>query len=78
MADAVNVHEAKTGFSKLLKRVQLGEEIVIAKNGKPVARLIPFSAPAKVRKPGGAEGMITIRSDFDDPLPEDLQKAFED
>jgi prevent-host-death family protein len=78
MADAVNVHEAKTGFSKLLKRVQLGEEIVIAKAGKPVARLIPFSAPVKVRKPGGAEGMITIRSDFDDPLPEDLQKAFED
>jgi prevent-host-death family protein len=74
MADAVNVHEAKTGFSKLLKRVQPGEEIVIAKAGKPVARLIPFSAPAKVRKPGGPEGMITIRSDFDDPLSQKIFK----
>jgi prevent-host-death family protein len=78
MANALNIHEAKNQFSKLLKRVQLGEEIIIAKAGKPIARLVPFSAPAKVRKPGGAEGMITISPDFDDPLPEDLQKAFED
>jgi prevent-host-death family protein len=78
MADAVNVHEAKTRFSKLLKRVQLGEEIVIAKAGKPVARLIPFAPTALVRKPGTAKGMITMSDDFDAPLPEDLQRAFED
>jgi prevent-host-death family protein len=78
MNGAVNVHEAKTRFSKLLKRVQLGEEIVIAKAGKPVARLVPFAPAALVRKPGSARGMITISDDFDAPLPEDLQQAFED
>lgn len=78
MTDAVNVHEAKTRFSKLLKRVQLGEEIVIAKAGKPVARLVPFAPPALVRKPGTAKGLITISDDFDAPLPEQLRKAFED
>ncbi len=78
MAMAVNIHEAKTQFSKLLKRVQLGEEIVISKAGKPIARLVPFPAPALVRKPGTAKGMITMSADFDAPLPEDLQKAFED
>ncbi len=78
MAMAVNIHEAKTQFSKLLKRVQLGEEIVISKAGKPIARLVPFPAPALVRKPGTAKGMITMSADFDAPLPEDLQNAFED
>jgi prevent-host-death family protein len=74
----VNIHEAKTQFSKLLKRAQLGEEVIIAKAGKPIARLVPFVAHPLVRKPGGAEGMITMSADFDAPLPEDLQRAFED
>jgi prevent-host-death family protein len=78
MAIAINIHEAKTGFSKLLKRVQLGEEIVIAKAGKPIARLVPFAVPPLVRKAGTAKGMVTMSADFDAPLPEDLQKAFED
>ncbi len=77
MTGAVNVHEAKTRFSKLLKRVQLGEEIVIAKAGRPVARLVPFAQRAAARKPGTAKGRITIRADFDAPLPEEIQKAFE-
>jgi prevent-host-death family protein len=55
MASTVNIHEAKTQFSKLLKRVQLGEEIIIAKAGKPLTRLVPFAAHPLVRKPGGAE-----------------------
>ena len=55
----------------------LGEEIVIAKAGKPVARLVPFAPTGLVRKPGTAKGMITMSDDFDAPLPEDLQKAFE-
>lgn len=76
MAGAVNVHEAKTCFSKLLRRVHLGEEIIIAKAGKPVARLVPFS-PTADRKPGTAKGLITVRSDFDAPLPEEIRKAFE-
>lgn len=77
MAGSVNVHEAKTGFSKLLKRVQLGEEIVIAKAGKPVARLVPFGERRSARKPGAARELIKISADFDAPLPEDLRQAFE-
>jgi prevent-host-death family protein len=77
MAGSINVHEAKTRFSKLLQRVQLGEEIVIAKAGKPVARLVPFSQGPAGRKPGGATGIITIGADFDAPLPAEMRKAFE-
>jgi len=77
MTDAVNIHEAKTGFSKLLKRVALGEEIIIAKAGRPVARLVPFNERPEVRKPGSAKGRVTISEDFDAPLPSHVQKAFE-
>ncbi len=70
----VNVHEAKTHLSKLLERVSGGEEIVIARSGKPVARLVPYPHPA--RKPGQLKGKITIGPDFDDPLPEEIMKAF--
>ena len=78
MAGAVNVHEAKTRLSKLLKRVQLGEEIVIAKAGKPVARLVPFAQPPSPRKPGTAKSLITIGADFDAPLPNDIQRALDE
>ena len=77
VARAVNVHEAKTGFSKLLRRVQQGEEIVIARAGQPVARLVPFARPPSVRKPGSAKGRVTISTDFDAPLPRAIQKVFE-
>ena len=77
MIEPVNIREAKTSFSKLLKRVQMGEEIVVAKAGKPIARLVPFRERTVARKPGTAKGLISIRPDFDAPLPEDLQKAFE-
>jgi prevent-host-death family protein len=72
MIDAVNIHEAKTRFSKLIKRVQMGEEIVIARAGTPIARLVPFREKG-ARKPGSAKGLITMGPDFDAPLPEDLQ-----
>ena len=72
----VNVHEAKTHFSKLLERVAKGEEIVIAKAGKPVARLVPISEPLQPRKFGGFEGQIWIADDFDAPDP-DLEALFE-
>ena len=78
MAGAVNVHEAKTRFSKLLKRVQLGEEIVIAKAGKPVARLVPFAQSPSARKPGTAKALVTIGADFDAPLPNEIQKALDE
>ena len=77
METVVNVHEAKTHFSKLLARVMAGEEIIIAKAGKPVARLVPVEAPARPRKPGSARGQIWVAPDFDAPLPESILQAFE-
>jgi prevent-host-death family protein len=66
-----NIHEAKTHFSKLLARVLRGEEVVIARAGKPVARLMPFtSGETSPRMPGPDKGKITITADFDAPLPE--------
>ena len=76
MSDPVNVHDAKTNLSRLLERVAKGEEIVIAKAGRPVARLMPFDEPAKPRKPGSARGKIWMAPDFDDPLPEEIMAAF--
>ena len=66
----VNVHEAKTHFSRLIARVEGGEEIIIAKAGKPVAKLRPISKVPPPRIPGGHRGKIVIHEDFDDPLPE--------
>jgi len=66
-----NIHEAKTHFSKLLDLVAHGEEIVIAKAGKPVARILPFVAhDFSPRVAGIDKGKVTIMSDFDAPLPE--------
>ena len=65
----INVHEAKTHLSKLLERVQSGEEIIIAKAGTPVARVVPYSPPKrKITPPGGMKGEIWIADDFDTPL----------
>jgi prevent-host-death family protein len=66
-----DIHEAKTHFSELIERVVNGEEVVIAKAGKPVARILPIAAKnTSPRKPGNDKGKITIMPDFDDPLPE--------
>jgi prevent-host-death family protein len=77
MGQPVNVHEAKTRFSKLLKQVELGEEITIARAGKPVARLVPVTERPARRKPGMFKGRIFISDNFDDPLPPEIQKHFE-
>ena len=77
MTATVNVHEAKTHFSKLLVRVISGEEIVIAKAGKPVARLVPLAGAMARRAPGSAAGVIHISDDFDAPLPDALLAKFE-
>lgn len=77
MTVTVNIHEAKTHFSKLLQRVLGGEEIIIAKSGTPVARLVPFEPAPIRRKPGSAKGRIWIAPDFDTPLPAELLEAFE-
>ena len=77
MAKTVNVHEAKTHLSRLLEEVRQGEEVVIAKAGKPVARLVAVNASPKRRRPGSARGQIWMAEDFDAPLPEDIQEFFE-
>jgi prevent-host-death family protein len=66
-----NIHEAKTHFSKLLERVQNGEEVVIAKAGKPVARILPYATEdISPRLSGIDRGKVIIMPDFDAPLPE--------
>lgn len=65
-----NIHEAKTHFSKLLERVLKGEEVIIAKAGKPVARILPVVANVTTRMPGIDKDKITIMPNFDDPLDE--------
>lgn len=77
MSITVNIHEAKTHLSKLLQRVIAGEEIILAKAGKPVARIVPFTSQPAQRIAGSAQGKIWIAPDFDAPLPEDLLAAFE-
>jgi prevent-host-death family protein len=72
----VNVHEAKTHLSRLLERVAAGEEVTIAKAGKPVARLIPAHAVER-RRLGFDEGRMTVPDDFNEPLPDDMLADFE-
>jgi prevent-host-death family protein len=73
----VNVHEAKTHFSKLLERVALGEEVVIARAGRPVAKLVPIRPDAPERHPGSARGDVWVSEDFDAPLPGEILSGFE-
>jgi prevent-host-death family protein len=72
----VNVHDAKTRLSQLLLRVESGEEIVIARAGKPVARLVPVRRAARRRQPGRFIGQGRIADDFNAPLPPELLAAF--
>lgn len=72
----VNVHEAKTHLSRLLERVAHGEEVTIAKAGRPVARLVPIN-PSCQRRLGGDAGRVVVSDDFDDPLPDDVLSDFE-
>jgi prevent-host-death family protein len=72
----VNIHEAKTHLSKLLERVALGEEVIIAKAGKPVARLVAIKDRKRKRPLGLAKGEFTVPDDFDDPLPPEIEEAF--
>ncbi len=74
---SVNIHEAKTHLSRLLDEVSRGEEITIAKAGKPIARLVPVTTSRPTRTPGFLRGKIRISDDFDAPLPDDVQRSFE-
>lgn len=73
----VNIHEAKTHLSKLLEEVSRGKEVVIAKAGKPMAKLSSITPAKPIRKPGFLKGKIKIADNFDAPLPDELLDAFE-
>ena len=75
MAQTVNVHEAKTHLSRLLEAVERGEDVVIARAGRPVARLVPVGAPTHPRVPGAWRGRVVIADDFDE-TPDDVVAVF--
>ena len=73
----VNVHDAKTHLSRLLEDVEKGGEVVIARAGKPVARVVPLRQRQTGRKPGFLKGRIRIAADFDAPLPSKIARTLE-
>lgn len=75
MAKIWNIHEAKTHLSRILEQVEGGDEVVIARNGEPVARLVPVAK--EPRRWGRLEGQLSIGDDFDEPLPAPMRRAFE-
>jgi prevent-host-death family protein len=72
MSEQVNIYDAKTRLSQLVDRAEAGEEIIIARGGRPAARLVPFRPPVVQRKPGRMRGRIRLARDFDAPLPANL------
>lgn len=77
MSSIVNIHEAKTHLSQLLEKVRRGEEVIIGKAGRPVARLVPMEPSPVRRSPGSAQGRFRISRNFDAPLPKAILDAFE-
>ncbi|HVG07064.1 MAG TPA: type II toxin-antitoxin system prevent-host-death family antitoxin [Thermoanaerobaculia bacterium] len=71
-----NLDEAKTSLSQLVDRAARGEEIILCKAGKPLAKLVPYQQNPKPRQPGGWEGQVRISEDFDAPVPLEIQAAF--
>lgn len=75
--DTYNIHEAKTHLSKLIERVAAGEDVVIAKAGKPVAKLVPYTENRKPRKAGSLKGKIWLAPDWDsDETNEEIARLF--
>ena len=74
----VNIHEAKTHLSRLLESVAAGQEIIVARAGKPIARLSPIEKPTTSLRLGVLKGHVTMSEDFDAPLPADALTAFEE
>jgi prevent-host-death family protein len=75
--ETINAHDAKTHFSRLLDRAQKGQEFVIAKAGRPVARLGPLARQGKKRRLGLLDGKFRIPDDFNKALPDEAIAAFE-
>jgi len=76
MSVTVNIHDAKTHFSRLLARVSEGEEVIIAKAGRPIARLIAIVQKTNKRLPGSAKEKLVLSDNFDAPLPDEILKTF--
>jgi prevent-host-death family protein len=76
MPKPINIYDAKTRLSELVERAMRGEDIVIAKAGRPVARLVALGAKPKHRAPGRWKGRVRISKDFDAPLPSDVLRGF--
>jgi prevent-host-death family protein len=72
----INIHDAKTNFSKLINQVLKGDEIIIAKDGKPLVRLVVYSESVQERHGGQLRGLMKVSEDFDAPLPDELLKQF--
>ncbi len=70
----VNIHDAKTNFSKLINQALIGEDVIIARDGKPVFRLVPYIQEMQIRRGGQFKGLIQVSDDFDAPLPDELLK----
>jgi prevent-host-death family protein len=75
--ETINIHDAKTHLSRLVERAEHGEEIIIARSGRPVARLVPLASQEKPRVFGRMRGKIRIADDFDAPLPDEVLALFE-
>lgn len=73
----INIHEAKTHLSRIVDEVAAGAEVVIAKAGKPMARLVPLTTTTPTRKLGLLKGRIRVPDDFNEPLPEAVLRDFE-
>jgi prevent-host-death family protein len=77
MATIVNIHEAKTHLSRIVDEVAAGAEVIIAKAGKPMARLSPLEAGLQTKKPGLLEGRVRVPDDFNTPLDDEVLADFE-
>jgi len=77
MASIVNIHEAKTHLSRIVDEVAAGAEVIIAKAGKPMARLSPIAAPLRNKRLGLLKGKIKVPDDFNAPLDEGIRSQFE-
>jgi len=76
-SESVNIHHAKTQLSKLVAKAAAGTEVVIARAGKPVARLVPLAPAGRIRKLGALKGKLRVPDDFDAPLPPKVLASFE-
>ena len=72
-----NLYKAKMSLSQLVDRATNGEEIILTRAGKPLAKLVPYQRSPRPRQPGGWEGQVRISEDFDAPLPPEIQAAAE-